>query len=719
MSAQERRLSAIGEAAAGVLRHTDYHLVRAEDVAAAVRLSREGQSGRRSAVWLYNEVKSRRVLVALAIRHAFTEFAERNGPLEPPATPGSLVEARDLVTQALLVIARFHRAESFLTRQVQLGIGDIATSEKRQSAPQGPPVWPGGIGQVAAAGWSGRVIAYADHLAPVLSAAASAVCLPTAKWIRESAEKLSHLAFDALADDTDGPVDRQAAALSAHWYERHLVPLAGTWIHDLDVAERARDVARRTGAGTHAESDAQAGVVRALLDTGILLERAAREAAELTRLLSLPDARTDNDLRSRCDVLSRRGLALLRFGDLEAARESFESSLKIAENEKEPFCPAGEASSYAARARNNLGEVLVEEGRPVEGGAHIEQARTARADAATRTAGVSAAWRRYTLTAQAAARATVRAGRVVKGVRLAEAVVADRRERLGELGDINVVGARVSLGEALLEAGQPVEARHLLQEAGRHRADLLQPIAYWPGHDTVRLAQAELALEDGGSALRVLERSPVLDEWFARHVSFRLWAEARVTRALALSLGGEHSEACRSLDELTRLIAGARPDALVLSAWRALAEVRLAGGDPQGAMVPLERARAAESRPGDPPGRARTLLLAARCADLCGEPVTAARHRTALAALTDDGLDATHPVLLEAGYDKAHRLFDEGRFDNLDELLAPLLDRTPLAHNRPPLGDGHPLLFRAVLLADRSGAVRMPQAPRQILWEDV
>jgi tetratricopeptide (TPR) repeat protein len=553
----------------------------------------------------------------------------------------------------------------------------------------------------------------------VLAAAATAVCLPSPDWVRNCAEKLSHLAFDALTDDPDGPVDRQAAALGAHWYERHLVPLAGTWIDDLDVAERARDVARRTGAGARAEADAQAGVVRVLLDTGVLLDRAAREAAELSRLLSLPEHHTESDLRSRCDVLSRRGLALLRFGDLENARESFESSLKIAENEREPFCGIGEASSYAARARNNLGEVLGEEGRPVEGAQHIEQARTARAEAATRTAGVSAAWRRYTLTAQASALAAIRSGRVVRGVRLAEAVVTDRRERLGELVDINVVAARVSLGEALVEAGHPVEARHLLQEAGRHRADLLQPIAYWPAHDTLRLAQAELALEDGGSALRVLERSAVLDEWFARHVSFRLWAEARVTQALAMSLGGDDAAACRSLDELNALLGDARPDALVLSAARALAEVRLRAGDPVGAAGPLERVRAAESRPGDPPGRARTLLLAARCADARGDALAASRHRTALAALVDDGIDATHPLLLEGRYDEARRRFDEGRFDGLDELLAPLLDRTPLEHKRPPLGDGHPLMFRAVLLADHSGAVRMPQAPRQVLWEDV
>ncbi|GAA3846264.1 hypothetical protein GCM10022226_82280 [Sphaerisporangium flaviroseum] len=718
MSAQERRLSAIGEAAAGVLRHTDYHLVRAEDVAAAVRLSREGQSGRRSAVWLYNEVKSRRVLVALALHHAFVEFADRNGPPERPVTPGSLVEARDLVTQSLLLVARFHRAEAFLTQQVQLGIGDIATSEKRQSAPQGAPSWPdSAMGRAAAAGWAGRVVAYADHLRPVIAAAAHAVCLPPAGWARACAEKLSDLAFDALTDDADGPVDRQAAALSAHWYERHLIPLAGTWINDLDVAERTRDVARRAGVGTRAEADAQVSVLRSILDTGILLERASREAAELSRLLSPPEAGTETDLRARCDVESRRGLALLRYGDLEGAQAGFRSSLDLAENEVKAYDREA-AALYAARARHNLGEVLVERGRPVEGAELIGQAHAARAEGAGESAGVSPSWRRFTLTAQAAARAAVRAGKVVDGLIKAEAVVADRHARLGDPGDINVVAARVSLGEALLEAGQPIEARHVLQEAGRQRADLLQPTAYWPNHDTVRMAQVELTLGDPSAVLRLLERAPVLDDWFAAHVSFRLWAEARTAHALAMALGDDVGTALSGLRELADLLAPAPADGLVLSVARALAEVQLWSGDPAAAPATLKRVRAAETEPGDPPGRARTLLLAARCEDARGDDKAAERHRAALEALKDSGVDAQHPLLLEGRYDAAAHRFETGRFDGLDELLAPLLKRAPLAHGRPPLGDGHPLLLKAVTLADRSGAVHLPRAPRQVLWED-
>src|ERR1700691_5159974 len=74
VAAQDDRLPAIGAAAAAVLRQTPYHVVRAGDVAAAVRLP--GQTGR-SAVWLYNEVHNRRVLVALAAAYAWRDFRGR------------------------------------------------------------------------------------------------------------------------------------------------------------------------------------------------------------------------------------------------------------------------------------------------------------------------------------------------------------------------------------------------------------------------------------------------------------------------------------------------------------------------------------------------------------------------------------------------------------------------------------------------------------------
>src|SRR6204780_1519635 len=155
-AAHDDRLPAIAAATATVLRHTPYHVVRAGDVAAAVRMP--GQTGR-SAVWLYNEVHNRRVLVGLAAAHAWGEFAGRAN-WSPPGPLESVTAARSAAVAALSVIVAFHRAEQSLMTQVGYGIGDISTAEKRQLAAGAelvPPTWPDNSwGQVAAAAWDGR-----------------------------------------------------------------------------------------------------------------------------------------------------------------------------------------------------------------------------------------------------------------------------------------------------------------------------------------------------------------------------------------------------------------------------------------------------------------------------------------------------------------------------------------------------------------------------------
>src|ERR1039457_5580976 len=127
---------------AAILRQTSYHVVRAGDVAAAVQLP--GQTGR-SAVWLYNEVHNRRVLVALAAAHAWREFAgQANWSLPGPVE--SVTAARSALVAALSTIVAFHRTEHQLMTQVGYGIGDISTAEKRQLAAGtglAPPDWPG------------------------------------------------------------------------------------------------------------------------------------------------------------------------------------------------------------------------------------------------------------------------------------------------------------------------------------------------------------------------------------------------------------------------------------------------------------------------------------------------------------------------------------------------------------------------------------------------
>src|ERR1700677_359428 len=187
VAAQDERLTAIAAAAATVLRQTPYHVVRAGDVAAAVRLP--GQTGR-SAVWLYNEVHNRRVLVALAAAHAWREFAARanwspGGPIE------SVTGARSTAVEALGLIVAFHRAEQPLMTQVGYGIGDISTAEKRKLAAGAdlvPPSWPDSSwGRVAAAAWHGRCEVFTDFLRPVLRDCAESVTQLPEPDVAESA----------------------------------------------------------------------------------------------------------------------------------------------------------------------------------------------------------------------------------------------------------------------------------------------------------------------------------------------------------------------------------------------------------------------------------------------------------------------------------------------------------------------------------------------------
>ena len=67
------------------------------------------------------------------------------------------------------------------------------------------------------------------------------------------------------------------------------------------------------------------------------------------------------------------------------------------------------------------------------------------------------------------------------------------------------------------------------------------------------------------------------------------------------------------------------------------------------------------------------------------------------------GVDPCHPVILTARCDEAERRTAVGDTGQAARLLAPVLDRTLLAHARPGLGEAHPLLTRARTLAERLG----------------
>ena len=284
MATQDERLAAIAAAAASVLRHTPYHAVRAGDVAAAVRLP--GETGR-SAVWLYNEVRNRRVLVALAAAHAWREFPGRlkwslPGPIQ------SVTAARAAAVAALAVVVAFHRAEQALMTQVGYGIGDISTAEKRKLAAGddvAPPGWPDSRwGRVAAAAWGGQCDVFADFLGPVLRACAESVTYLAGPDAAESASRLSDIAFRTCLADRDGPADLVARGLAALWFERDLTRLAGALPRDLESSETALTAVIRRGTDPRAEANASAVIVRVLLEAGTLHERCVREAQRTVAL---------------------------------------------------------------------------------------------------------------------------------------------------------------------------------------------------------------------------------------------------------------------------------------------------------------------------------------------------------------------------------------------------------------------------------------------------
>ncbi|MFC6082587.1 hypothetical protein [Sphaerisporangium aureirubrum] len=752
MPAQEARLRAIGAAGAAVLSRIAYHQVRTEQVAAEVRLDDprgdRPAGGSRSAVWLYNEVKSRRVLVALAALHAFERHMASAGWSPPETVAPTVGGARAMVTDALTEICRFQRAEGFLMAQVGRGIGDIATSEKRirtTEAPPRSPTWPSTpLGKVAAAAWTGRLTVFAPMLEPVLLQAARSVTEPPAGWAAESATLLADLAFRAYLGDPYCPPGRQAAGLTAYWFERSLTMLAGPWVCDLHGAELGLAAVRRRGTDPRAEAAAQVTILRTLLEAGTLHARAAREGAEALTVLHplaahpLPEWA---DLRAVCDAATRQGIALLRFGDVPGAREAYELAEAVVDERAARGALDGgrdvlgeERRSLELRARHNIADVLIEEGRPGAALDLIEKVHDARW-AAAGPSGTDAAWRRATLTAEVRVRALTRSGRVVAAVTAAEELVADRRTRLGGVDNISTASARVALAEALLAAGHPAEARHHIEDACQYRRGRLVGTGYWPQYDRVLLAQVNLALGDAGTAVEILEKAIVTGEWFAARVSVRLAVNARRLLALAHAALRDTDPAVARLRDLCDTFAASRPagDALVLVLWRDLCELLLKGGDTAAARCLLSRVTQAEPPAADDlPGHAYTHLLRTLLTGPGGTVPhdtgcphgTAARETPAAdgtsasgtAGLIGRGLDPSHPVLLRIAYEEARR---RGAHDPAaaESLLAPLLCRRPLAHGRPALGDGHPLHQAARQLADEFALPR-PTPETGPAWDD-
>jgi hypothetical protein len=718
---QDERLAAIASAAAEALRRTPYHILRAKDVAAAVRIHDDAaRPPGRSAVWLYNEVRNRRVLVALAASHAWNVFLGHAG-WGLPARADSVTSAREIVAAAMALIVKFHRAERVLMAQVGYGIGDISTAEKRQLAEGtdvATPSWPDSRwGRVSVAAWHGRCGVFADFLQPVLWRCAQSITYMTDTAASDSAYRMSDIAFHICIADNDGPVERVAHGLAALWFERDLARLASSLPRDLECGEIALAAVARRGTDPRAEANARAVVIRVLLEAGTLYERCAREGGRAVALWrdlteTSPGGRADlatatpgdirHDLERLSDAASHVGLAALRYGDSHTAEEAWELSRTVATRD------LGDDRSRITRAENNLAELAAEAGRGQDAWDGINGVFLTRTSLLEEHPEDPAAWRRLTVTARTRVDVARLTGRVQDAVRFAADLLKDRRARQGELDDVSIADARLALGQALLVAGHPVEARRHIERANVARRSRFLLTSYRPQEDIVWLAKAAHVLELPRAVPDILADNAVITEWFCERVSFRLGFTARRLLWLAKAALGGVEQAADALREDADRLAGLpidpKADPLAHDFERALGEVALLKGDAAGAASTLGRLADAEGRTASPgPAQAWTLVLLGRAADALGDSRLGAESFQRATGLTAGGVEELHPALLAARRDETARRAAAGDTSAAEELLAPLIDRGPLTHGRPALGEGHPLLESARQLAERLG----------------
>jgi hypothetical protein len=301
-------------------------------------------------------------------------------------------------------------------------------------------------------------------------------------------------------------------------------------------------------------------------------------------------------------------------------------------------------------------------------------------------------------------------------VRLATALLADRRARLGDSAHADTAEAQIVLGQALLAGGHPTAARRHLEEAADTRRNRFLPTSYRVQEDLIWLAKAALVLGRPRTVLDLLAGQAAETDWFRDQVSFRLGYTARRLLALADGELGRAEEAAAALraglDELCDWPLDAGLDPLIADFDRSAAELALLRDEPADAADTLARLAeqeagtgAAGGGGGGPPRPARgwTLVLLARAAGRLGDAGRAAGCFRSVTELAATGVDPRHPVILTAHCDEAERQTAAGDTRQAARLLAPVLDRTVLAHGRPALGEAHPLLTRARTLAERLG----------------
>ena len=658
--------------------------------------------------------------MALAAAHAWQEFAGL-ASWSPPDPIGSVTAARSATVAALGVIIAFHRAEHPLMTQVGYGIGDISTAEKRKLAAGtgvAVPSWPDSPwGRAAAAAWNGRCDIFTDFLRPVLRACAESVTHLAEPNITESASRLSDITFRTCLADREGPVDLLARGLTALWFERDLARLAGALPRDLESAETALAAVARRRTDPRAEANANAVVVRVLLEAGTLHRRCVGEAQRTVALwqslaadLDGPAASdaTAHDLQRLSDAASHLGLAAAKFGDRRTAADAWQLSRRVADQ------GLGRDQSRIARADMNLAALAAETGHGEQAGIVVADVYRTRLALLDRGPQDAAAWRRLTVTERTRTDVARLAGEATESVRLAMALLADRRARLSDPAHADTAEAQIILGQTLLAAGHPAVARRHLEEAADTRRSRFLLTSYRVQEDLIWLAKAALVLGNPRTVLDLLDGQAAQTDWFRDQVL----VPARLHRPAAGRDGPRRARPARGGDRRAARRPGGtsrRPldeglDPLAADVDRSLAELALLRGEAAAAADALARLAEAEAeagggdRGGPPrPAHGWTLVLLARAAARLGDTQRAEQCFRSVTGLAAAGVDPCHPVILTARCDEAERRTAVGDTRQAARLLAPVLDRTLLVHGRPALGEAHPLLTRARTLAERLG----------------
>jgi tetratricopeptide (TPR) repeat protein len=524
-------------------------------------------------------------------------------------------------------------------------------------------------------------------------------------------------------------VDLLARGLAALWFERDLARLAGALPRDLESAETALTAVARRRTDPRAEANANAVVVRVLLEAGTLHRRCVGEAQRTVALwqslaadLDGPAASdaTAHDLQRLSDAASHLGLAAAKFGDRRTAADAWQLSRRVADQ------GLGRDQSRIARADTNLAALAAETGHGEQAGIVVAEVHRTRLALLDRGPQDAAAWRRLTVTERTRTDVARLTGEATESVRLAMALLADRRARLSDPAHADTAEAQIILGQTLLAAGHPAAARRHLEEAADTRRSRFLLTSYRVQEDLIWLAKTALVLGHPRTVLDLLAGQAAQTDWFRDQVSFRLGYTARRLAAMARGELGQAGEAAGDLLAARAELAGwpldAGLDSLAADFDRSLAELALMSGEAAGAADALVRLAEAETKGGaggasrtgtgggigagdGPPQPAHgwTLVLLARAAARLGDTQRAAQCFRSVTDLAAAGVDPCHPVILTARCDEAERRTAVGDTRQAARLLAPVLDRTLLVHGRPGLGDAHPLLTRARTLAERLG----------------